>query len=44
MVIKKVEKYIDENVRLFYEKQDALHVYEKYYGYPVIYGLHLKKK
>ena len=40
----KIEKYIDEEVKHFYEKQNALHVYEKYVGYPVIYGIHLKKK
>ena len=39
----KIEKYIDETVKPFYEKQKALHVYEKYAGYPVIYGLHLRK-
>ena len=41
---RKIEKYIDETVKPFYEKQNALHVYEKYVGYPVIYGIHLKKK
>jgi ubiquinone/menaquinone biosynthesis C-methylase UbiE len=44
MIINKLEKHIDENLKPFYEKQHALHVYEKYIGYPVIYGLHLKKK
>lgn len=42
--LKKIEKYIDESVKHFYSKQNALHVYEKYLGYPVIYGLHLQKK
>ena len=44
MIINKLEKHIDESLKPFYEKQHALHVYEKYIGYPVIYGLHLKKK
>jgi Methylase involved in ubiquinone/menaquinone biosynthesis len=41
---RKIEKYIDKTVKSFYEKQNALHVYEKYVGYPVIYGIHFKKK
>ncbi|NHA02945.1 class I SAM-dependent methyltransferase [Mucilaginibacter sp. HC2] len=35
---------IDETMKPFYEKQNALHVYEKYKGFPVIYGIHLKKE
>ncbi|MDN5289489.1 MAG: Ubiquinone/menaquinone biosynthesis C-methylase UbiE [Mucilaginibacter sp.] len=34
---------IDESMKPFYTKQNALHVYEKYKGFPVIYGIHLKK-
>ncbi len=37
------ERFIDKNVRAYYEKQDALDVYERFKGMPVIYGLHLKK-
>lgn len=38
-----VEKIIDDNVKPYYEKKDALDVYEKYKGAPVIYGIHFKK-
>lgn len=38
-----VEKSIDETMRHYYEKQQALHVYERFRGVPIIYGLHLKK-
>lgn len=34
---------IDEDMKSFYAKQNAMHVYEKYKGFPVIYGIHLKK-
>jgi ubiquinone/menaquinone biosynthesis C-methylase UbiE len=34
---------INESMKPFYTKQNALHVYEKYKGFPVIYGIHLKK-
>jgi len=27
----------------YYEKQNALAVYNKYKGFPVIYGIHLKR-
>jgi ubiquinone/menaquinone biosynthesis C-methylase UbiE len=38
-----IEKSIDESARPFYEKQSALHVYERWKGTPIIYGIHLKK-
>jgi ubiquinone/menaquinone biosynthesis C-methylase UbiE len=34
---------IDESMKPFYTKQNAMHVFEKYNGFPVIYGIHLKK-
>ncbi|MEN0055578.1 MAG: class I SAM-dependent methyltransferase [Mucilaginibacter sp.] len=34
---------IDESMKPFYAKQNAMHVFEKYNGFPVIYGIHLKK-
>ena len=37
------EKYIDAAVRNWYEKKQALAVYERSKGIPVIYGLHVKK-
>jgi len=38
-----IEKSIDESARPFYEKQNALAVYESWKGTPIIYGIHLKK-
>ena len=37
------ERYIDDSVKEYYAKQNALPVFEKFKGMPVIYGLHLKK-
>ena len=38
-----VEKKIDDTMRPYYEKQNALAVFERFNGVPIIYGLHLKK-
>ena len=38
-----LERKIDTTVRHFYNKQNALHVYQKFEGTPIIYGMHLKK-
>jgi len=38
-----IERKIDESVRHFYEKQNALHLFEQFYGVPIIFGIHLKK-
>ncbi|HZY37688.1 MAG TPA: methyltransferase domain-containing protein [Mucilaginibacter sp.] len=37
------EKKIDETVAHYYAAQNALHVYEKFKGFPVIYGLHFRR-
>ena len=34
---------IDDDMKSFYARQNAMHVFEKYKGFPVIYGIHLKK-
>ncbi|WP_184549168.1 class I SAM-dependent methyltransferase [Mucilaginibacter sp. FT3.2] len=34
---------IDESMKPFYADANAMHVYEKYYGFPIIYGIHLKR-
>lgn len=39
-----VEKLVDETVKPFYEKENALSVFESFKGLPVIYGLLFKKK
>lgn len=41
--IRFTERLIGEEVKSFYVQQDALDVYEKFKGTPVIYGIHLKK-
>lgn len=42
-IIRLTEKKIDETVRPYYEKQQALPVYEKFKDVAIIYGVHLKK-
>ncbi len=39
-----IEKHIDDSMRPWYENKNALHVFEKFRGMPIIYGLHLKKE
>lgn len=38
-----IERQIDDAVKPFYEKQQALEAYEKFYGTPIIYGILLIK-
>ena len=38
------QSYIDEAVRPWYAARNAMHVYNKYEGIPVIYGLHVKRQ
>ncbi|GLU51249.1 class I SAM-dependent methyltransferase [Dyadobacter frigoris] len=42
MVVKQ-EIMIDESMKHYYADRNAMHVYEKYKGFPIIYGLHLKR-
>jgi ubiquinone/menaquinone biosynthesis C-methylase UbiE len=42
-LVNEVEKVIDNTVMHYYIKQNAIHVYQKFRGMPMIYGLHLKK-
>ena len=37
------ERVIDESVKDFYALQEALHLYQQFFGRPIIYGIHLKK-
>ncbi len=37
------EKVIDESVKHYYEKQNAVNVYERFKGTPIIYGAHLTR-
>lgn len=38
------ERAIDASMKHWYEQKNALHVYEKYKGCPIIYGMHIRKK
>jgi ubiquinone/menaquinone biosynthesis C-methylase UbiE len=38
-----VEKVIDETMKPYYEKQQAVAVFERFRGVRIIYGIHLKK-
>jgi ubiquinone/menaquinone biosynthesis C-methylase UbiE len=40
---KVIEKNIDDSVRSYYEKQQAIAVFEKWKNTPIIYGIRLKK-
>jgi len=41
--INTIEKKIDNSMKPFYEKQNALAVFQKFIGVSIIYGIHLKK-
>jgi ubiquinone/menaquinone biosynthesis C-methylase UbiE len=43
-LIREEERTVDENVRSYYEAKNALPVYERFKGLPVIYGLYLRKQ
>lgn len=42
-LIREEEISIDETVRQYYADQNALSVYEEFKGFPVIYGIHLRR-
>jgi ubiquinone/menaquinone biosynthesis C-methylase UbiE len=42
-VIAAHEKNVDETVKHYYTAQNALHIYEKFKGFPVIYGIHFRR-
>lgn len=44
MVMEQAERKVTEEVRRYYEAQNALSVYDRYKDMPIIYGLHLKKQ
>jgi ubiquinone/menaquinone biosynthesis C-methylase UbiE len=43
IVIDEYEKSVDESVKDYYLNQNALHVYEKFMGFRMIYGIRFKK-
>jgi ubiquinone/menaquinone biosynthesis C-methylase UbiE len=38
------EKRIDDTMEHYYQKQDVLHVYKRFKGTPVVYGVHITKQ
>jgi|HubBroStandDraft_1064217.scaffolds.fasta_scaffold35224_2 ubiquinone/menaquinone biosynthesis C-methylase UbiE len=38
-----IERKVDESMRPWYEQQNALPVFRRFLGVPIIYGLHLRK-
>jgi len=42
-LIAKIEKTVDETVAHYYQAQNAMHVYQKFKGFPIIYGLHFRR-
>lgn len=42
-IIAEEELTVDEPVKHYYQAQNALHVYEKFKGFPIIYGLHFRR-
>jgi ubiquinone/menaquinone biosynthesis C-methylase UbiE len=43
-LIREEEKTVNEDVKSYYEAKNALDVYERFKGLPVIYGIHLRKQ
>jgi len=42
-LISEEERLVEESVKHYYEKQNALQVFEKFKGTPIIYGMHLRR-
>ncbi|MEO8886927.1 MAG: class I SAM-dependent methyltransferase [Mucilaginibacter sp.] len=42
-VVNKIERDVDESVKHYYTAKNALHVYEKFKGSHMIYGIHLRR-
>jgi ubiquinone/menaquinone biosynthesis C-methylase UbiE len=43
VVVSEEEKRVDESVAHYYAAQNASHVYERFKGFPVIYGIHFRR-
>jgi ubiquinone/menaquinone biosynthesis C-methylase UbiE len=43
-VVAQEERNVNEEVRPYYHNQNALAIYDRFIGIPIIYGLHLKKQ
>lgn len=42
-VVAEEERAVDEAVKHYYEQRHAMHVYRRFLGVPMIYGMHVKK-
>jgi ubiquinone/menaquinone biosynthesis C-methylase UbiE len=42
-VVASEEKRVDESVKHYYRQQNALHVYNRFNGFPIIYGIHFRR-
>lgn len=42
-ILELTERKVDDTMRPWYEKQNAVDVFKRFYGVPIIYGIHLKK-
>jgi ubiquinone/menaquinone biosynthesis C-methylase UbiE len=42
-LVSREELHIDDSVKHYYREQNALAVYEKFKGFPVIYGMHFRR-
>jgi ubiquinone/menaquinone biosynthesis C-methylase UbiE len=43
-IVAQEEMEIDESVKHYYTDKNALHVYNSYKGFPIIYGMHLRRQ
>jgi ubiquinone/menaquinone biosynthesis C-methylase UbiE len=43
-VVRQEERNVNEDVKSYYQNQNALAIYDRFFGIPIIYGLHLKKQ
>jgi len=41
--IRFIERVIDDSVKGYYERQNALELFDSFFNIPIIYGIHLKK-
>ncbi len=42
-VVAEEEMRVDETVKHYYQQQNALHVYERFKDFPIIYGIHFRR-
>jgi predicted TPR repeat methyltransferase len=42
-IVQKIEKNVTEDIKDFYARKNALHIYEKFKGLPLVYGLKIKR-